>query len=237
MQKNYFITGTDTDSGKTLVAAAMLHKASLTGLKTVGLKPIAAGAEEVDGVLKNQDAILLQNNASVHLPYAQVNPVVFAEPMAPHIAAERESRQVTVSQLEGFARGVLMQSADIRIIEGAGGWLVPVNRREPLSELPKRLKCDVIVVVGMKLGCINHAMLSVAQIQRDGLRIAGWVANRIDEDMLCYDENFSTLEQIIPAPCLGEIPRLKVDASLSALSSEQSLLEQAADFLTLPNQL
>ncbi len=235
MQKNFFVTGTDTDSGKTLIAAAFLHKASNQHLKTVGIKPIAAGADmdESDGVLKNQDAVLLQNNASVALPYAQVNPVVFAEPIAPHIAAEKEQRHVTVSQIEGFVRGVLMQSADFRIIEGAGGWLVPVNRREPLSELPKRLKCDVILVVGMKLGCINHAMLTAAQIQRDGLKIAGWVANLVDEDMLCYEENLSTLEQIIPAPCVGVIPKLSADESLQGLAREQALIEQAADALSL----
>lgn len=121
-------------------------------------------------------------------------------------------------------RGALMTPADFRIIEGAGGWLVPVNRREPLSELPKRLKTDVIVVVGMKLGCINHAMLTMAAITRDGLQVAGWVANHIDQDMAYFEENLDTLKQIIPAPCLGVVPHL----------SAEDKVDQAASYLQLP---
>ena len=226
MAKNYFITGTDTDSGKTLVSAALLHKAKLEGLKSLGLKPIAAGAEEVDGKLKNGDALLLMQHSEVKLPYDQVNPVVFAPPIAPHIAAEQEGRHVTVKQLEGFVRGALMTPADIRVIEGAGGWLVPVNRREPLSLLAKNLKCDVILVVGMKLGCINHAMLTMAAIARDGLNVVGWVASHVDQAMLNFDENIDTLKQIIPAPCLGVIPHLA--------GVEDKKVTDAAEFITLP---
>ena len=224
MAKNYFLTGTDTDCGKTLVASALLQCANIKGLRTLGLKPIAAGSHLVDGKPRNDDALQLIRYSSVKLPYAQVNPVLFDEEIAPHIAAEKNQRSVTISQLEGFMRGALMTPADFRIIEGAGGWLVPVNRREPLSELPKRLKTDVIVVVGMKLGCINHAMLTIAAITRDGLKIAGWVANQIDADMHCFDENLSTLQQIIPAPCLGVVPFIK----------EGELVEMAAACLSLP---
>lgn len=224
MAKNYFLTGTDTDCGKTLVASALLKCASDQGLKSLGLKPIAAGAILVDGNLRNDDALLLMQHSSVKLPYTQVNPVLFEEAVAPHIAAEKSNRSITISQLEGFVRGALMTPADIRIIEGAGGWLVPVNRREPLSELPKRLKIDVIVVVGMKLGCINHAMLTVSAIARDGLTIAGWIANRVDAEMHCFDENLDTLQQIIPAPCLGVVPFIE----------NGDLVVTAADCLILP---
>lgn len=224
MAKNYFLTGTDTDCGKTLVASALLYCASQSGLRSLGLKPIAAGAELISGTLQNDDALLLMQYSSVTLPYAQVNPVIFKEAIAPHIAAEKNGRAVTINQLEGFVRGALMTPADFRLIEGAGGWLVPVNRREPLSDLPKRLKTPVIVVIGMKLGCINHAMLTISAISRDGLPIAGWVANHIDADMQCFDENLSTLQQIIPAPCLGVIPFL----------ADENRIEAAAKYLILP---
>ena len=225
MAKNYFLTGTDTDCGKTLIAAALLHCASVKGLRSLGLKPIAAGSIDVDGKPRNEDALLLMQHANVALPYAQVNPVLFEEAIAPHIAAEKNQRSVTVSQLEGFMRGALMTPADFRVIEGAGGWLVPVNRREPLSELPKRLKTEVIVVVGMKLGCINHAMLTLAAIARDGLNVAGWVANQIDADMQCLAENIATLEQIIPAPCLGKVPYLQGNDQVVAAASYLQLPE------------
>ncbi len=225
MAKNYFLTGTDTDCGKTLIASALLKCASDAGQRSLGLKPIAAGAIEQNGQLYNEDALLLMQYSSVKLPYAQVNPVLFEEAIAPHIAAEHQKRNVTISQLEGFMRGALMTPADFRVIEGAGGWLVPVNRREPLSELPKRLKTDVIVVVGMKLGCINHTMLTMAAIARDGLNVAGWVANKIDENMSCFDENLDTLKQIIPAPCLGVVPFIE----------NGELVDVAARCLTLPD--
>lgn len=219
MAKNYFVTGTDTDCGKTFISCAILHGLAEQGKKTLGLKPIAAGAQMIDGQLKNGDAVELMQFSSVKLPYAQVNPVVFEEAIAPHIAAEKHGRNVTVSQLEGFVRGALFQPADVRIIEGAGGWLVPVNRREPLSLLPKRLKIDVIMVVGMKLGCINHAMLTAQAIANDGLKLVGWVANCLHDDMDVQQENIDTLKQILPAPCWGVVPKLSGDLG-NALSGE-----------------
>lgn len=209
MKKHYFVTGTDTEVGKTQVACALLQAAAQASLKTVGLKPIAAGAEEQGGVWVNEDALALQEAASVKLPYASVNPVLLKEPMAPHIAAEREQKRVTVSQLAGFCRGTLMTAgADFALIEGAGGWRVPVNPRETLADLAKELNHPVILVVGMKLGCLNHALLTAEAIQRDGLSIAGWVANRIDPDMTVFDENLATLERMMPAPLIGVLPHL-----------------------------
>ena len=209
MANNYFITGTDTDVGKTLVTVALLKKAQQYGLRCLGLKPIAAGARLINGRLRNDDALRLQAASNIAMPYSQINPVVFEEAIAPHIAAEKTGRSVTIKQLEGFVRGALMSPADVRFVEGAGGWMMPVNRREPLSLLPQRLKLDVIIVVGMKLGCINHAMLTVAAIKRDGLTIAGWIANNIDPRMAELEANIHTLETIVDAPCLGKIPYIE----------------------------
>ena len=202
----FFITGTDTDVGKTLVAAGLLVAANTSGLSTVAMKPVAAGCEQTDVGLRNDDALLLQQTMSTQLPYEQLNPVALKLPIAPHIAAEKEGRRLRCSQLVGYCRGVLMQSVDVAVIEGAGGWRVPLNRAETLANLPKELNLPVILVVGMKLGCINHALLTAEAIMRDGLTLAGWVANRTVSEMACYPENLQTLKALLPAPCLGEIP-------------------------------
>lgn len=202
----FFIAGTDTDVGKTQVAASLLAAAGQKGLSTVAMKPVAAGCEQTAEGLRNSDALILQQMMSVELPYEQVNPVALEPAIAPHIAAQQAGRRLVVSQLSGYCRGVMMQSADFMLIEGAGGWRVPLNQVETLAGLAIELQLPVILVVGMKLGCINHALLTAEAIARDGLRLAGWVANRIDVDMLCYEENVQTLQALLPAPCLGEIP-------------------------------
>lgn len=204
----FFIAGTDTDAGKTVVTAGLLAAANQRGLSTMGLKPVAAGCEQTDEGLRNSDALLLQQTASVSLSYDQVNPVAFEPPIAPHIAATEAGRQLSADRLAAFCRGTLMQPADLALIEGAGGWRVPLNQREMLSALPKQLNCPVILVVGMKLGCINHALLTAEAIARDGLKMVGWVANRIDPQMNSYQENLATLEGFFRAPLLGEVPHL-----------------------------
>lgn len=207
-KKTYFVTGTDTDAGKTLMACGLLEKARQQGLKTVAVKPVAAGCEQTKDGLRNSDALLLQDAMTMELPYAQVNPIAFEPPLAPHIAAMREGKSLSVERLEGFCRGVTIQSCDLALVEGAGGWLVPLNPRETLADLAKALKAPVILVVGMKLGCINHALLTVQAIARDGLPLAGWVANKVDPDMGAYEENLMTLKALIDAPLLGEVPFL-----------------------------
>lgn len=209
MAKNtFFIAGTDTDAGKTVVTAGLLAAANNQGLKTIGLKPVSAGCEITDEGLRNGDALILQQTASIPLSYDQVNPVAFEPPIAPHIAAVQEGRQLSADRLAAYCRGTLMQPADFALIEGAGGWRVPLNQREMLSALPKQLGTDVILVVGMKLGCLNHALLTAEAIARDGLKLAGWVANRIDPDMNCYQENLDSLRGFFRAPLLGEVPHL-----------------------------
>ena len=218
----FFIAGTDTDVGKTLIATGMLVAANARGLSTVAIKPIAAGCEETPEGLRNADALLLQQFMSLSLPYEQVNPVALQPAIAPHIAAEQAGKRLLVSRLEGYCRGVLMQSADLAIIEGAGGWRLPLNRMETLAGLAKSLNVPVILVVGMKLGCLNHALLTVEAIRNDGLPLAGWVANQLDTDMLCYQENLMTLRSLIPAPCLGEVPFME-NPTAAAVSAHLDL--------------
>lgn len=207
-RKQFFIAGTDTDVGKTVVACGLLHRANQSGLSTLALKPVAAGCEQTPEGLRNSDALMLQQYMSQSLPYEQVNPVALSEAIAPHLAAESEGRRLSVERLVGFCRGALMQRSDFALVEGAGGWRVPLNDRESISQLPVELNLPVILVVGMKLGCLNHALLTVEALRRDGAVLAGWVANRIDPDMSCCEENIATLERLISAPCLGKVPFL-----------------------------
>ncbi len=209
MAKSYFVTGTDTDAGKTLAAAAMLEAANQLGARTGALKPVAAGVVESDQGPCNDDALLLQQYSNQKMSYQQVNPVLLQEAIAPHIAAEREGKRVTAERLVGFCRGVMMQPMDLLLIEGAGGWRVPLNANEYLSDIPKRLQTPVILVVGMRLGCINHSLLSAQAIAADGLPIAGWIANQIDPDMSCYQENLQSIRERLRAPLLGEIPYME----------------------------
>ena len=209
MKQKYFIAGTDTDAGKTLIAAGLLNKAKSEGLTTVGLKPIAAGCEDTPEGLRNDDALMLMAQSTEELPYEQVNPIAFAPPIAPHIAGQQLRRPLSAGRIVGLLRGVLMiNRAQFTLVEGAGGYRVPLNPKETLADVTKELNLPVILVVGMKLGCLNHALLTVEAIQRDGLKLAGWIANRVDKDMAVYEENIETLHAMIQAPCLGEVPFL-----------------------------
>lgn len=208
-KKAIFVAGTDTDVGKTLVAAGLLQAANNQGLKTVAVKPIAAGCEQTEDGLRNADALLLQQTASLKISYEQVNPIALEPAIAPHIAAQQVGRRLDADRMAALCRGVMMQPADLVVIEGAGGWRVPLNSRQTLADLPKQLKVPVVLVIGMKLGCISHALLTVEAIVKDGLRLAGWVANRVDPDMSCYQENLDTLKGMLSAPLLGEIPMLE----------------------------
>lgn len=218
-KRTFFIAGTDTDAGKTLVACAILEQARQQGLTTAAIKPVAAGCALTGDGLRNGDALALQRAMTMELPYEQVNPVAFEPPIAPHIAALQEGRNLSVARLSGFCRGVMMLPCDLVLVEGAGGWRVPLNPRETLANLAIDLGAPVILVVGMKLGCISHALLTVEAIARDGLTLAGWVANRIDADMSCYAENLMTLQSLIPAPCLGDVPFLAAPSPVAAAAS------------------
>jgi dethiobiotin synthetase len=215
-RRAYFIAGTDTDVGKTLVGCLLLHAAAARGLDTLALKPLAAGAQETSEGLRNDDALRLMAAATRKLPYAQVNPICLPDPLSPHLAARRAGRRLSVERLVGFCRGTLMQRAGFTLIEGAGGWRVPINEREYLSDLAKALQLPVLLVVGMRLGCLNHALLTAEAIHRDGLTLAGWVANTRDPAMAELEANVATLSETLGAPLLGVIPQLDDTQTLQA---------------------
>lgn len=205
-KRTFFVTGTDTNVGKTVVSAGLLAAAHQRGLSTLALKPVAAGCEQTAAGLRNSDALLLQQAASIKLSYEQINPVAFAEPIAPHIAAQQEGRRLEADRIAAMCRGAMMQPADFMLIEGAGGWRVPLNNRQTLADVAKLLRTPVILVVGMKLGCINHTLLTVEAIVKDGLKLAGWVANQTEPKMSYYSDNIATLKSMLSAPLLAEIP-------------------------------
>lgn len=206
-KKTFFVTGTDTGVGKTMVSAAILEAAKGSGRRTIGMKPIASGCDVTPDGLRNEDALMLQKAMTESLPYERINPVALEPAIAPHVAAQQAGITVTAQRLVGFCRGLQMQPADLMLIEGAGGWRVPLNDREVYSAVPRELDIPVILVVSLKLGCINHAMLSAEAIRADGLRVVGWVANRSEpEPMSCESETLNYLLEHLGAPCLGVLP-------------------------------
>jgi len=216
-KKAFYITGTDTNVGKTLIASGLLVAAKNNGLTTAALKPVAAGCEKTEAGLRNADALLLQSVITQKLDYDQINPYALEAAIAPHIAAQQEKRSLSVDRLAGICRGVLA-SANFTLIEGAGGWRVPLNARETLADLAKNLDLPVILVVGVRLGCINHALLTFEAIVRDGVAVAGWVANCVDAEMPVLLENIDSLRARLPVPCLGVVPFLK-DTSPTIIAS------------------
>ncbi|MBD1597197.1 dethiobiotin synthase [Pseudomonas typographi] len=209
MTAAYFVAGTDTDVGKTTVAAGLLHAARLSGASTLGAKPVASGCLTTAEGLRNPDALALMAESSVQVPYTLANPFAFEPAIAPHLAAREAQADLSVAALLAPMRQVLAQQADFTLIEGAGGWRVPLAGRANLSDLAVALGLPVILVVGVRLGCINHAVLSAEAIERDGLPLAGWVANIIDPHTSRLKENLATLAERLPAPCLGRVPRFE----------------------------
>ncbi|QNH75256.1 dethiobiotin synthase [Pseudomonas protegens] len=222
MSAAYFITGTDTDVGKTTIAAGLLHAARLAGLSTAAGKPVASGCELGPKGLRNADALALLAQSSLPLSYAEVNPFAFEPAIAPHLAAREAGVALTVQSLLMPMRELLAKGADFTLIEGAGGWRVPLADQDNLSDLAMALGLPVILVVGVRLGCINHALLSAEAIAQDGLQLAGWVANIIEPKTSRLEENLATLAERLPAPCLGRVPRLK-PASAEAVAEHLQL--------------
>ena len=210
MTQAYFITGTDTDAGKTTITAGLLYAAKQQQRSTLAMKPVASGCEMTEQGLRNSDALALIAQSTVKLPYAQINPYAFAPAIAPHIAAQEADVELRVNDLYQAAQRILQEQADFTLIEGAGGWRVPISNTEFLSDFAIALNVPVILVVGVKLGCINHALLTVEAIRNDGLELAGWVANIIDPDCARLAENIEYLKRHIAAPCLAEVPHLTI---------------------------
>lgn len=213
----FFIAGTDTDVGKTLVSTAVLQAAKEKSLRTLGLKPVAAGCDQTSDGLRNDDALALSQWATVELSYEQVNPITLVSPVSPHIAAAQENKRLSADRVVGYCRGAMMNPFDLCLVEGAGGWLAPISMRETMADIAKHLSEPVILVVGVRLGCLNHALLTADAIRRDGLKLAGWVANIVDDNMLAVEENIETLQHMLPAPMLGKIPFIpKITANSAA---------------------
>ncbi|MDQ8022429.1 MAG: dethiobiotin synthase [Moraxellaceae bacterium] len=203
----FFITGTDTEIGKTFTTCALLRRWQREGLRCVGYKPVAAGATLIDGQWVNEDAAQLHAASSPGFSIADINPLCLQAPMAPHLAAQREGRHIGVEALvDSFE--ALRARADVVLVEGVGGFIVPLDEHTDTAQFAQRLGLPVILVVGLRLGCINHALLTVEAIASRGLQLAGWVANTVDAEMSGLADNIATLEARIAAPRLGTLPRL-----------------------------
>ena len=220
--RGLFVTGTDTGVGKTRVAVALIHALRAQGLRVAAMKPVSAGSEP--GEL-NEDVTALLQAANVAADIRDVNPYAFDQPVAPHIAAAQAGVRIELAVLTA-AYSRLAAAADVVVVEGAGGWRVPLNEAEDMADLAQMLGLPVVLVVGLRLGCINHALLTVEAITARGLQIAGWVANRIDPAMLRFEENLATLQALIPEPLLGVVPH---DAAGGA--------NAAAGYLQLPEAI
>ncbi len=207
----FFVCGTDTEVGKTFVSCTLLRCGRQRGLGVYALKPLASGGNfhPEHQRLENEDALALAEASSVKLLYEQVNPVCLEAAVAPHLAAKQAGRVLRLNALLGQVRGALSVPADLVLIEGAGGWKTPLDlvARTGLNHLAQALGFPVLVVVGLRLGCINHALLTIEAIQADGLAVAGWVANVLDADMPLLNENIASLRSLIQAPCLGVVGR------------------------------
>jgi dethiobiotin synthetase len=200
-----FIAGTDTGVGKTHATCTLLHRLRGLGNHVCGMKPVASGCVETPQGLRNDDALALQAASSSPMPYEWINPVALREPLSPHLAAAHEGVEIRLAPLyEAFER--LRGMHDDVLVEGVGGWLVPLSRSLLASDIPRQWQLPVVLVVGLRLGCINHALLSARAIATDGCRLVGWIGNRIDPDMDAVDENIDTLRHHLPAPCLGILP-------------------------------
>ena len=213
--KAYFITATDTEAGKTFITAGLLKSLSQKGFKTLGFKPVASGCHRTVQGLQNEDALQIIEAANVSLDYAQINPYVFEPAIAPHIAAAEAGIEIDLSVIVDTVKKH-QHRADFVLVEGVGGWLVPLNSQQNVADLARQLDFPVIVVVNMRLGCINHALLTIRAIEQQGLIIAGWIANQVNdgemgaaEPMPRLQENIQSLKARIAAPLLGIVPDLR----------------------------
>lgn len=201
----WFITGTDTGVGKTRIACLLLEALARAGRSAVGMKPVASGCRETAAGLRNRDAERLLAASGVAVDYAEVNPYAFAPALAPQLAAHESGVRIRSEKiLESFRR--LRQKAPWLVVEGIGGWMAPLGEHLTMADVARAMRLPVILVVGLRLGCLNHALLTAAAIQREGVLFAGWVANQIDPAMTHMDENIAALNERIEAPLLARFP-------------------------------
>ena len=222
--KRYFITGTDTEVGKTVATCQLLRAFANSGVRALGMKPVASGCEWRDGELCNSNVAAHHAASNVTAPLALVSPYRFLPPISPHLAAAQAGVSLDVAHLVDCA-AQLQRQTDVLLIEGAGGWLAPLSAQQCMQDLALSLQAPVILVVGMRLGCLNHAQLSAQAIVQSGLPLAGWIANAVDPAMSCYAENLAYLQAKLPAPLLGEIPYS--DDALHAALPEHSIAQLA----------
>jgi dethiobiotin synthetase len=224
MMRTWFVTGTDTGVGKTRVAAALCHAFAARGLQVAAMKPVASGSMSTAEGLRNEDALALLAAMNVRAEYREVNPYAFAPAIAPHLAAREAGIEIDFEVLDRACERLRLR-AQVMIVEGAGGWLAPLDATRSFADLAARWQMDVILVVGLRLGCLNHALLTVESIERRGLRLCGWVANTIDLEFERRPENISSLQQRISAPCLGILPfQPQFDVSTLAAALEVNAL-------------
>ena len=203
--QGFYVTGTDTGIGKTRSSAALLHALRERGLRAVGMKPVASGCERIDGEWKNADALELIEASDPRPAYANCNPFALRLPLAPELAARDAGIDVALPPLL-TAHARLAASADIVVVEGVGGWAAPLSSSLMQADLVRALDLPVVLVVGLRLGCLNHALLSARAIAADGCRLIGWIANAIDPDMDAVEDNVAMLAARLPAPCWGRLP-------------------------------
>ena len=204
MKRGLFITGTDTGCGKTEITLGLMHRLRTRSVSVLGMKPVATGATRTPEGLRNEDALRIQGQCSDHIPYEWVNPFAYEPPIAPHLAAEAASRPIDVQTIvDDYIR--LSDLADWVVVEGVGGWSVPLDREKRIADLACRLDLPVVLVVSLQLGCINHALLSEACIRQSGVRFAGWVANQVAPGMDAREGNLRSLRERLSVFCLGEV--------------------------------
>jgi len=205
MAKRYFITGTDTGVGKTYVTVGLLNTFKSQGLSCVAIKPIASGCQQTPDGLRNDDALCLQQAASVRLSYDIINPVALEPAIAPHIAAEQAGCLLTAQRLQTLCQPAFSCPVDVVLFEGVGGWCVPLNPQETMADFVAALDLNVILVVGIRLGCLNHALLTEQAIKASGAKLTGWIANCIELDMPALQENIDFLSVRLSASLLGVV--------------------------------
>lgn len=223
MSHGVFVTGTDTAVGKTFIAQIILHKLKENNISSVAMKPIACGAQQTPHGFQNDDACKLQQMASVSIPYDQVNPYVFEHAIAPHLAAQQVGTDINIDKIKAVYSEI-QKRAEYIVVEGVGGWLVPINNTQLVADLAVELRLPVVLVVGMRLGCLNHAFLTVEGIQKRNIELVGWVANCVDKSFSLLEENTQALVSRINAPLLGVIA---YDEDLSVEKAAQQLNTQA----------
>lgn len=234
--RGLYVTGTDTGAGKTRVAAALVAALRQAGLRAAGMKPVASGSATTDASLRNEDALALAAASGLDLPYATVNPYAYADPIAPHLAAADAGRPVELEPIAAAA-AELAAAAGALVVEGVGGWMAPLGATLMQADLVRRLGLPVVLVVGLRLGCLNHALLSARAIAADGCTLLGWIGSAVDPAMLRRDDNLATLHARLPAPCLGVLdhrPQVDLGADARAFAAFAAYFRGAAGTPPLP---